>query len=152
MASRVALLLTPLLGTCFANFTNPFKDLVEGGKFEVTWDELPGDSLPAYISGRVFNTTGDGVTSFQENISSECPGHALASNGRYRSHGDSSIVLYRKRLGDLLSLAPSGRRAGTRRVANINSKPPGTVLHMVRRTLSAPIHQHRPLRDRAHPP
>lgn len=72
MAPRAALLLAPLIGTCVANFTNPFKELVEGGKFEVTWDELPEDSLPAYITGRVFNTTDDGVTSFQENISSEC--------------------------------------------------------------------------------
>lgn len=37
------------------------------------------------------------------------------------------------------------------RVADINSKPLGTVLHLVRRTLSTPLHQNRPLRDRDHP-
>lgn len=71
MARRGALLFASLTATCLANFTNPFEDLVEGGKFKVTWDALPEESLPAYILGRAFNTTEDGVTSFQENITSE---------------------------------------------------------------------------------
>lgn len=117
MAPPVALLLAPLLGTCLADFTNPFKDLVEGGKFEVTWDEVPDESLPAYISGRVFNKTDDGVTSFQENISSEWPSvpdTLWLLTAEIECHGRVPLHAVRKRPGHLLSLAPVRRRDGKR--------------------------------------
>lgn len=91
--ARVLLLLASL-ATCIANFTNPFKNLTEGGKFEVTWDKLPDDSLPAYIAGRVFNSTEDGVTSFQANVSCECClfGHPMPTTSprQKRSEGLAS--------------------------------------------------------------
>ena len=69
MARRAPLLAA--LPACLGAFTNPFEKLSEGGEFEVTWEALPGGAEPGYITGRVFNDTGDGVTAFQANVTCE---------------------------------------------------------------------------------
>lgn len=54
-----------------AEFTSSFGDVPQGGSLEIKWEKLAAGSTPAYLSGRIFNETSDGVVSWQANISSE---------------------------------------------------------------------------------
>ncbi|SPN97763.1 uncharacterized protein DNG_01276 [Cephalotrichum gorgonifer] len=68
-AAKLLLLITScLLPVGLSEFITPFEGVVEGGKLELTWERLPAEALPFYISGRVFNTTEVGITSFQANL------------------------------------------------------------------------------------
>lgn len=52
-----------------AAFTNSFDGLTHGRRVEVSWDKLSAGDQPAYLSGRIFNETENGVVSFQANLS-----------------------------------------------------------------------------------
>lgn len=73
MARRILLLtlLVSLASATLANFTNSFETPTEGASLEISWEQVPEESLPMYISGRVFNNTGRGINSFEANISCE---------------------------------------------------------------------------------
>ena len=68
---RTALVLGFAITVTLADFTTTFENVTHGRRLEVSWERLgPGDT-PAYISGRIFNETENGVVSFQANISSK---------------------------------------------------------------------------------